>query len=53
MPFSINAKLDSDLFAVDKSFNSIIESFVSKILPADAKYPRERSSDTGAFVFGA
>lgn len=53
MPFSINAKLDSDLFAVDKSFNFIIESFVSKILPADAKYPRERSSDTGAFVFGA
>lgn len=53
MPFSINAKLDSNLFAMDKSFNSIIESFVNKILPSNAKYPRERSSDTGAFVFGA
>jgi hypothetical protein len=43
LPYSINAKIDSNLFSVGKEFNKIIESFVNKILPATAKIPREHT----------
>lgn len=50
LPFTINAKLDSSLFSQNKDFNTIIESFVNKIIPANDKIPRDYSSDTFGFI---
>lgn len=46
-PFTIQAKLDSSLFSMDQSFNSIIESFVSKITSNGV---RDASTDTMEFL---
>lgn len=50
LPYSINAKIDSNLFSVGKEFNKIIESFVKKILPATTKIPREHTQDTFKYI---
>lgn len=50
-PFMVFAKLDSSLFSQNNSFNTIIKSFVDKIIPVDTNHPRESSKDTLPFMY--
>ena len=50
LDFSINAKLDSNLFSIGQEFNDIIENFVTKIIPNTKGGGIPMSTDTNLYL---
>ena len=50
LDFSINAKLDSNLFSIGQEFNDIIENFVTKIIPNPRGGGIPMSTDTNLYL---
>lgn len=50
LDFSINAKLDSNLFSIGQEFNNVIENFVTKIIPNPKGGGIPMSTDTNLYL---